>query len=228
LSLYHQDGTVCPTIHETRQTGHGADEVKICLTTQEAICTADQQVVKLARQLDIDAEVARNTKELLYKRIHTIGARVDGALASRNHAALAVNRLRVAVLGLAGDIALGHFEDLLHPLTPKQICDMMMEIIGVDALPEIGDLKGSGMPDPSHQGLGGAAVETEADVDEGQQEVRRARGHDQVRGQGQRAPDPDRGTVDGRDHGLGERPHPQDQRVVDLPQRRQHVRSAIA
>jgi hypothetical protein len=138
LSLYHQDGTVCPTIHETRQTGHGADEVKICLTTQEAICTADQQVVKLARQLDIDAEVARNTKELLYKRIHTIGARVDGALASRNHAALAVNRLRVAVLGLAGDIALGHFEDLLHPLTPKQICDMMMEIIGVDALPEPG------------------------------------------------------------------------------------------
>ena len=83
------------------------------------------------------------------------------------------------------------------------------------------------MADPSDQQRRGAAVERQADVRERHQEVGGlGRDHDVGR-ERQRAADPDRAAVDGRDHRLLERSQPQDQRVEDLAQRRQQVDPAV-
>ena len=72
-----------------------------------------------------------------------------------------------------------------------------------------------------------AAVRDQPDVDEREQEVGGLARHDQVAGQRQRAADPHRRAVHGRQHRLRQPPQAGDDRVVALAQRRPDVRMAL-
>ena len=80
--------------------------------------------------------------------------------------------------------------------------------------PSIAISAAAGEADPAWQEDRCAAVWNEADVDEGEQEIRVSRSDDEVAGERQREADADDRPVDGGDHGLRHAPDALDDRVV--------------